>query len=142
MPSRKQRRKREKLQRHEYEYVLEDEDGEEESAERLSELDLPKTKRPKEPATPKGQIVDRRGRVVPKPSLERMLRRGAIFAPLVFVFVYITVDETAEHGRNHREAPPSSSRSCSRSCSSWTRSCTAWRRSATAPSRRWSRSPQ
>ena len=29
MPSRKQRRKREKLQRHEYEYVLETEEGEE-----------------------------------------------------------------------------------------------------------------
>jgi hypothetical protein len=29
MPSKKQRRKREKLQRHEYEYVLETEDGEE-----------------------------------------------------------------------------------------------------------------
>ena len=29
MPSRKQRRKREKLQRHEYEYVIETEDGEE-----------------------------------------------------------------------------------------------------------------
>jgi hypothetical protein len=87
MASRKQRRKREKLQRHEYEYVLEGDDGEEESAPRLSELNAPKTK---QPAQPKGEIVDRRGRVVPKPSLERILRRGLIFAPLVFVFVYAT----------------------------------------------------
>ncbi len=87
MPSRKQRRKREKLQRHEYEYVLEGEDGEEESAERLSELNAPKADKA---ATPNGEIVDRRGRVVPKPSLQRILRRGAIFAPLVLVFVYVT----------------------------------------------------
>ncbi len=87
MASRKQRRKREKLQRHEYEYVLEGDDGEEESAPRLSELNAPKAK---QPGQPKGEIVDRRGRVVPKPSLERILRRGLIFAPLVFVFVYAT----------------------------------------------------
>ena len=91
MPSRKQRRKREKLQRHEYEYVLEGEDGEEESAPRLSELNAPKADKA---ATPKGEIVDRRGRVVPKPSLQRIARRGAIFTPLVFVFVYATGRET------------------------------------------------
>jgi hypothetical protein len=91
MPSRKQRRKREKLQRHEYEYVLEGEDGEEESAPRLSELNAPKAK---ESASPKGELIDRRGRVVPKPSLQRIARRGAIFAPLVFIFVYATGRET------------------------------------------------
>jgi hypothetical protein len=90
MPSRKQRRKREKLQRHEYEYVLEDEDGELTSAERLSELDVPKPKRQADPGSRNGELIDRRGRVVPKPSLERVLRRGALFAPLVFAFVYFT----------------------------------------------------
>jgi hypothetical protein len=90
MPSRKQRRKREKLQRHEYEYVLEDEDGELQSAERLSELDVPKAPRPAKEGSKNGELVDRRGRKIPKPSLERVLRRGAIFAPLVFLFVYAT----------------------------------------------------
>ncbi len=88
MATRKHKRKREKLQRHEYEYVLEGEDGEEQSAPRLSELEAEKAKTA--PRTPKGEMVDRRGRVVPKPSLERILRRGAIFAPLVFIFVYAT----------------------------------------------------
>jgi hypothetical protein len=88
MASRKQRRKREKLQRHEYEYVLEGEDGEEQSAARLSELEAEQAK--DAPRVPKGEIVDRRGRVVPKPSLERILRRGMIFAPFVFLFVYLT----------------------------------------------------
>jgi hypothetical protein len=37
MPSRKQRRRREKLQRHEYEYVIETEEGEEIAVERLAE---------------------------------------------------------------------------------------------------------
>jgi hypothetical protein len=92
MPSRKQRRKREKLQRHEYEYVLEDEDGEELSAERLSELNLPKAPRSADANRKPGEIIDRRGRVVPKPSLQRVLRRGALFAPLVFIFVYATDD--------------------------------------------------
>ena len=90
MPSRKRRRKREKLQRHEYEYVLEDEDGELQSAERLSELDVPKTPRAAKEGSKNGELLDRRGRKIPKPSLERVLRRGAIFAPLVFLFVYAT----------------------------------------------------
>lgn len=90
MPSRKQRRKREKLQRHEYEYVLEDEDGEVTSAKRLSELDVPKAKPAHDGRSKSGDLVDKRGRTIAKPSLRRVLRRGAIFAPLVFVFVYAT----------------------------------------------------
>jgi hypothetical protein len=87
MASRKHRRKREKLQRHEYEYVLEDEDGEVTSAERLSDLNAQK---PEKASRPQGPIVDRRGRTVPKPSLQRLVRRGLIFAPLVFLFVFAT----------------------------------------------------
>jgi hypothetical protein len=89
VPSRKQRRKREKLQRHEYEYVIETEEGEEiavDSPRAVEAARNGKTAKPKEPAGP----VDRKGKPVPKPSLRRVLRRTAIFAPLIAIFVYWT----------------------------------------------------
>jgi hypothetical protein len=84
MPSRKQRRRREKLQRHEYEYVVETEEGEEVVVERPTEP----AKNGKARSSPAPR--DRRGREVPKPSLQRLLRRTALFAPLIFVFVWLT----------------------------------------------------
>ena len=87
MPSRKQRRRREKLKRHDYEYVVETDEGEV-PVERLRELEEEtparkdgKTRAPAEP-------VDRRGRPIPKPSLERVLKRTAIFAPILIAFVF------------------------------------------------------
>ncbi|MDQ4019993.1 MAG: hypothetical protein M3188_09240, partial [Actinomycetota bacterium] len=35
-------------------------------------------------------VVDRRGRPVEKPTLRRVLRRAAIFAPLLVLFVWLT----------------------------------------------------
>ena len=61
MPSRKQRRRREKLQRHEYEYVIETEDGEEIPVERpvaATKADGKSTARP---------AAGRGGREIPKP---------------------------------------------------------------------------
>lgn len=85
MPSRKQRRRREKLNRHEYEYVVETEEGEVplESArgERGGESRRDSHER---------QPLDRRGRPVPKPSLQRVLKRAAIFTPILALFVYIS----------------------------------------------------
>ena len=80
MASKKQRRRREKLQRHEYEYVLETDEGEEVlESPRDAEVASPKNGKPaKAPVGP----VDRHGKPVPKPSLKRVLRRTAIFAPL------------------------------------------------------------
>lgn len=85
MPSRKQRRRRQKLNRHEYEYVVETEEGEvpveSPRAERRTERgNDPQDRRP----------LDRRGRPVPKPSLQRVLKRSAIFAPILALFVYIS----------------------------------------------------
>lgn len=90
MPSRKQRRKREKLQRHEYEYVLETEDGEE-------VVEGPRVAEAKSAANGKAEkeptgLVDRRGRPIQKPSLQRVLKRTAIFAPLIAVFILLTAD--------------------------------------------------
>ena len=95
MASRKQRRKREKLQRHEYEYVLETEDGEE-VLERPPELEpAPRNGKPtKAVAGP----VDRHGKPIQKPSLRRVLRRTAIFAPLIAAFIYFTAPDLTVAG--------------------------------------------
>jgi hypothetical protein len=91
MASRKQRRKRQKLQRHEYEYVLENEEGEVIPLENPRELETAAARNGKAAKEPEGPL-DRRGRPVPKPSLRRVLRRSAIFAPLIAVFVLFTAD--------------------------------------------------
>jgi predicted component of type VI protein secretion system len=90
VPSRKQRRKREKLQRHEYEYVLETEEGEE-------VIEGPRVAEAKSAANGKAEkeptgLVDRRGRPIQKPSLQRVLKRTAIFGPLIAVFILLTAD--------------------------------------------------
>ena len=87
MPSKKQRRRREKLQRHEYEYVLETDEGEEViESPRAAEVAAPRNGKPaKEPVGP----LDRHGKPIAKPSLRRVLRRTAIFAPLIALFLYV-----------------------------------------------------
>ena len=83
MPSRKQRRRREKLQRHEYEYVIETEDGEEIPVERpvaAPKAEGKSTARPTRAAE----------REVPKPSMGRVVKRTAIFAPIILVVVFWT----------------------------------------------------
>jgi hypothetical protein len=83
MPSRKQRRRQAKERRHEYEYVYVDEEGKEleVDAEELEERRNGKAKRP--------EPVARSGRTVQPPSWERVGRRALIFAPLMFVTVYL-----------------------------------------------------
>lgn len=96
MPSRKQRRRREKFQRHEYEYVLETDEGEQVIENpREVEAAAPKNGKPaKEPVGP----LDRHGKPVPKPSLQRVLRRTAIFAPLIAIFIVFTAKDATIAG--------------------------------------------
>ena len=89
MPSKKQRRRREKLQRHEYEYVIETEDGEEIAVERPE----PDRRDAKAPAKSSGRPM-RGGREIPKPSLGRVARRTAIFAPLIIIVVWAFTDSS------------------------------------------------
>ena len=84
MPSRKQRRRREKLQRHEYEYVIETEEGEELPVEKPVERTKPDAKASARPAARRG------AREIPKPSMARVFKRTAIFAPLILVVVFWT----------------------------------------------------
>ena len=88
MPSRKQRRRREKLQRHEYEYVVETDEGDEEILEYAAcgraDADA------RSASGSHGRTSDRRGRPIQPPSVARVLKRGAIFGPLLLVVTYIT----------------------------------------------------
>jgi len=81
MATKKQRRRREKLQRHEYEYVVETDEGEE-------VVERPVRPGEKEPAKARGP-VDRRGKPLEKPTWRRVLRRTAIFGPVVLIVVFM-----------------------------------------------------
>jgi hypothetical protein len=97
MPSRKQRRRREKLKRHEYEYVVETETGEEITVESPRELEKGKNGKDRQAQQRRGPI-DRRGRPIPEPSLKRVLRRGLIFAPVIAVLTYLVSQDSGNVG--------------------------------------------
>ncbi len=84
MPTRKQRRRREKGRRHEYEYVMVDDEGREvevldEAPERPQSRGGARTKQ--------APAKNARGRTIQPPSWRRVGKRGLIFAPLMFVTV-------------------------------------------------------
>ena len=90
MPTRKQRRRRLKSRRHDYEYVYVDEQGREVEVDEDAE-------RPDKPA--KNEVRSRRsggraGRSVPPPSLRRALRRALVFGPFMFLVVWIAQADT------------------------------------------------
>lgn len=81
MPSRKQRRRRAKDRRHEYEFVYVDEEGQEvEVAEAAEEQKKKNTDGRPPPKT-------RSGRKVEPASWTRVGRRALIFAPLMFLTI-------------------------------------------------------
>jgi hypothetical protein len=85
MPSRKQRRRREKSFRHEYGFVTYDDEGNEVEVDR-SEVRPAKPKADKPKAAPTGR-GGRPLREPPKPSWQRSLRRGGIWGGVMFVVV-------------------------------------------------------
>jgi hypothetical protein len=93
MPTRKQRRRRQKEQRHEYEFVTYDDEGHEIPVD-PAELRPPKEKsgngRPAAAAKGKTQVRDRRGRQlreVKPPSWRAAIKRAAIFVVVLAVFL-------------------------------------------------------
>ena len=82
MPTRKQRRRRAKGQRHEYEYVWEDAEGNE-----LPPEDVPAQNG--SPAVKRAQASPAGPRRPDPPSLRRTLRRAVIFAPIMLVVVML-----------------------------------------------------
>lgn len=83
MPSRKQRRRQAKERRHEYEYVYVDDDGREVEVDEgdLEQRRNGKAKRP--------ESSTQTGRTIQPPSWTRVGRRALIFAPLMFLTVYL-----------------------------------------------------
>jgi hypothetical protein len=102
MPSRKQRRRRAKERRHEWEYVYVDDEGREVGVE---EADEPAPAKPAKqaskavakpkPGTRPGQQGGRAARKVDPPSWQRVFRRGAIFAPIILIVVYLLRPKSA-----------------------------------------------
>jgi hypothetical protein len=97
MPTRKQRRRRQKEFRHEYGFVTYDEEGNEVEVD-PSELRPEKRKpdKPKQAASGKGRRV---GREPPVPSWRRSLRRGGIWGGVMFVVVVFFFKGTPVAGR-------------------------------------------
>ena len=99
MPTRKQRRRREKLKRHEWEEVYVDEEGRELAPEEVEEL-APATRRASTSASErKGQQRQAQARTprrpVEPPSVQRTLRRGLIFFPLMLITVFLLAGDEA-----------------------------------------------
>jgi hypothetical protein len=89
MPSRKQKRRQQKQRRHEYEEVYVDAEG------NVIELDEAEIEPPAAAqrngraarSRPQRSAAPRAGRTIQPPSLRRVLKRGAIFAPVMFILV-------------------------------------------------------
>ena len=92
MATKRQRRRREKERRHEYEFVYVDPEGHEVEVDEPEEQ--PKPKPEKKPAagskTAAAAKTKANDRVPQAPTWERTLRRAAIFAPFILIFVYLT----------------------------------------------------
>lgn len=84
MPTKKQRRRQQKLRRHEWEEVYLDEEGNE--VEPPPELEEPASGRPAKSTRSRSAAA---GRSVQPPSWRRVLKRGLLFAPLMFVMIAI-----------------------------------------------------
>jgi len=99
MPTRKQRRRREKTFRHEYDFVTYDEEGNE------VELDPAELRASKEKEAPKPkpqQRSSRSGRPVREvqpPSWRRSFRRGSVMGALMLVVVIAFFKQTPLPGR-------------------------------------------
>jgi len=91
MPTRKQRRRRSKERRHEWEEVYLDAEGNEIPPEEAEQL-LPERdgKREARKQPRKGETRRRGGRAIQPPSWKRVFKRAAIFAPIMYVFIALT----------------------------------------------------
>ena len=86
MPSKKQRRRREKLKRHQWEEVYVDEEGRELDPEEAEAL-VGQTTRRAERKNAEPQKAGRRP--IEPPSWRKTLRRGALFFPLMLITVFL-----------------------------------------------------
>jgi len=92
MPSKKQRRRQQKLKRHEWEEVYVDEEGNEVPPEEAEEL-IGVARASKQPRDAKARATSRGGRTIDPPSWRRTMRRGLIFFPLMLLTVMLLGQE-------------------------------------------------
>jgi len=85
MPTRKQRRRRQKDRRHEYEYVYVDDEGNEVDADEI-DVDAPQAKSASRNGRARPAAGSPGARIQP-PSWRRVAKRGAVFAPIMFLTV-------------------------------------------------------
>ena len=89
MANKKQQRRRAKERRHEYEEVWVDSEGNELAPDEVEQV-APAAAEKTSPAAKKSAPArGRSGRIPPPPSWRRVGKRAAIFAPLMFVTVYV-----------------------------------------------------
>jgi hypothetical protein len=81
MPSKKQRRRREKLKRHEWEFVQLDEEGNE------TPLEPAQIKKAEQNGKPAAARARRPIREVKPPSWNRAAKRALLFVPFLFIFL-------------------------------------------------------
>jgi hypothetical protein len=99
VPTRKQRRRRQKDRRHEWEYVYVDDEGHEvevEEDEAPTQAAKPAKQAAKASAGPAAKGAARgTGRKVDPPSWQKVLRRAAIFAPVMLLVIYFLKPKNA-----------------------------------------------
>ena len=88
MPTRKQRRRQQKLQRHEWEEVYVDDEGNELDPEEAEQL-VATRREPKERNRRAAQAAPRDRRAIEPPSWRRTGRRGLLFFPLMLLTVML-----------------------------------------------------
>ncbi|MDQ5821197.1 MAG: hypothetical protein M3540_07145 [Actinomycetota bacterium] len=85
MPTRKQRRRQQKERRHEYEFVYVDEEGQEVEVDPAELKAERESKQTAKASGGRGQRAARPRRTVQPPSLRRVLTRGLLFAPVMYL---------------------------------------------------------
>ena len=103
MPSRKQKRRQQKLRRHEYEEVYVDAEGNvvepDESADDAQQAAARNGSTRSGRGAQRGAAT-RSGRTIQPPSWRRVAKRGAIFAPIMFILVSLLAgDQLSVAGR-------------------------------------------
>lgn len=88
MPTRKQKRRQQKLQRHEWEEVYVDDEGNELDPEEAEHL-VAARREPKQRNARAAQAGSRERRPIEPPSFRRTARRGLLFFPLMLLTVML-----------------------------------------------------
>ena len=96
MPTRKQRRRRAKSQRHEYEIVYLDEEGNEVAVEPEETPARRERGRSRDDGAKAPKRRSDRGRTLQPPTWQRSARRSLIMAPFFFLFLYILQRDVAQ----------------------------------------------